>query len=397
MLDSMRRGAQSLVARLLFLVLIGSFALWGIPRDFIGQASGVATVGKAEIPAETFRRAFDNQLNSLSQQNKGKIDRNVAIALGLDKTVLDRLIGQSALLQLTERMKLGLSDETLAAGIKADPDFAGADGSFSRLNYDGLLQQAGLSEQGFLKMRRDDELRRQLTDAIAGATVAPTALSEVRRGYDDETRTFVHVTIDANKKITVPEPDDAKLTSTYENDKSRFMTDETRKVAVLTLTVDDLKGGIEVTDDELKKSYEDTKAGYDKPEKRRVQQIAFKDKAAADEAKKIIDAGTKNFMDVAKDNGAKESDVNLGFLTKTQMLDPKLAEAAFAAKRDELVGPVEGTFSTVLLRSIEVEDAKISTFEDVKDKVRDTLVTKKAETAVQEKVDLVIEARNAGD
>lgn len=396
MLESMRRGAQSMIARLFFVVLIGSFAIWGIPRDFVGASNDVAQIGSTAISADSFRRAFDSQLNSLSQQNKGKIDRDVAVKLGLDRAVLESLIGQGALLQMAEKMKLGVSDETLAAEIKADPEFAGPDGTFSKLNFDSSMQQAGLSEQGLFKIRRENELRSQLTDAMTSATVAPQVMAGVRRGYDDETRTLAHVTIDADKKIAVADPDDAQLNSVYNENKSRFKTDETRKLSVLTLTVEDMKGSVQVTDDDLQKSYADTKASFDKPEKRRVQQIAFKDKATAEDAKKVLAAGTKNFMDVAKDNGAKESDVNLGLIAKAQMLDPVIAEAVFGAKRDEVTGPVEGKFSTVLVRVIEIEDGKISTFDGVKDKVRDAFVTKKAEAAVQEKVNLVIEARNAG-
>jgi peptidyl-prolyl cis-trans isomerase D len=395
MLESMRQGAQSIWARILFIVLIAAFALWGVPTDFVGQSNAVAKIGDAEISSDSFKRAFDNQLNNMSRQNGGKFDRTVALAMGIDKQVLERLVGQGALLKMADTMKLGLSDETIAAGIKADPDFAGPDGKFSKLNYEGLLQQAGLSEQGFLRLRREDDLRAQITDAIAGATVAPSAMAEVRRNYEDETRTLAHFTIDANK-ISVADPDDAKLNTTYNDNKSRFMTDETRKLAVLTLTVEDLKSAAQVTDDDVKKSYEDTKAVYDKPEKRRVQQITFKDTAAAEEAKKAIAAGTKKFMDAATDAGLKETDVNLGFLTKKQMVDAKVAEAVFAAKRDDVVGPIEGTFAIVLARAIEVEDGKISTFDEVKDKVKDALLIKKAEALVTEKVDLVIEARNAG-
>ena len=105
--------------RIFFIVLMASFALWGVPRDFIGQSSAVAKIGGTEISSDTFRRAFDNQLNNLSRQNGGKLDRNAALAIGLDKQVLERLVGQGALLQMADKMKLGLSDETIATGIKA--------------------------------------------------------------------------------------------------------------------------------------------------------------------------------------------------------------------------------------------------------------------------------------
>src|SRR5690606_27001384 len=153
--------------------------------------------------------------------------------------------------------------------------------------------------------------------------------------WREETRTLEHVQIDP-KKVTVAEPDEAKLKETYEAQKADFMTPEYRKVAVLVLSADALKSEVSLTDDELKTYYTDHKATYDKPERRRLQQIAFKDKATAEAARKEIVEGKKNFLDVAKEHGATESDVNLGMVSKDKLIDPKIAEAAFALERDKL-------------------------------------------------------------
>ncbi len=82
----------------------------------------------------------------------------------------------------------------------------------------------------------------------------------------------------------------------YENNKAKFFTPEYRKVAVLLLTPDELKKDVTLTDDEVKAAYTETKETYDKPERRRLQQIAFKDKATAEAARKDILDGKKNFL-----------------------------------------------------------------------------------------------------
>jgi peptidyl-prolyl cis-trans isomerase D len=83
-------------------------------------------------------------------------------------------------------------------------------------------------------------------------------------------------------------------------------------------------------------------------------------------------------------------------LTKSQLIDPKIAEAAFALERDKLSEPVEGRFATVLVRAVEIDAGKESTFEEVKDQARDTLARERAAGLVQERYDLVEEGRNAG-
>lgn len=397
MLDAMRRGAQGWVAKLLFAVLIVSFGVfWNVSDVFRGYGRGaVATVGDTDITVTDFQRAFQNQIRGLSLQDGGRLTTEQALMLRLDRQALEQLVAQAAVKTHADQLGLSLSDETLAEGVRNDPNFHGPDGKFSRLGFEGLLRQLNLSEQGFLALRRDDELRGQISDALTSAIVVPKPMVEDLHAWREETRTLEHVQIDP-KKVTVAEPDEAKLKETYEAQKADFRTPEYRKVAVLVLSADALKSEVSLTDDELKTYYTDHKATYDKPERRRLQQIAFKDKATAEAARKEIVEGKKNFLDVAKEHGATESDVNLGMVSKDKLIDPKIAEAAFALERDKLSEPIEGRFAIVLVRAIEIDPGKESTFEEVKDQVRDKLATERATSLIQERFDLVEEGRNAG-
>lgn len=397
MLDALRRGAQGWLAKFLFAILIVSFGVfWNVSDVFRGAGRGsVATVGDTDISVTDFQRTFQNQIRSVSLEGGGRLTNEQALMLRFDRQALDQLIAQAAVKSHADSLGLSLSDETLAEGVRNDPDFAGPDGKFSRMGFDGLLRQMNLTEHGFLALRREDEVRRQISDALASAIAVPKPMVEDLNAWRDETRTIDHVTIDA-KKAVVADPDDAKINETYEANKSEFMTPEYRKVAMLVLSADALKSGVTLTDEELKSYYDENKATYDTPERRRLQQIAFKDKATAEAARADLVAGKKNFLDVAKEQGATESDVNLGLVAKDDMIDRKIADAAFALERDKLSEPIEGRFATVLVRAIEIQEGKVSTFDEVKDKVRDKLAGQRAEGLLQERFDLIEEGRNAG-
>lgn len=397
MLDAMRRGAQSWVAKILFAILIVSFGVfWNVSDVFRGYGRGaVATVGETEISVTDFQRAFQNLIRGVSLQDGGRLTTEQALMLRLDRQAIEQLVAQAAVKTHADQLGLSLSDETLAEGVRNDPNFHGPDGKFSRLGFDGLLRQLNLTEAGFLAIRREDELRGQISDALTSAVVVPKPMVEDLHAWREETRTLELVQVDA-AKVSVAEPDEAKLKETYEAQKSSFMTPEYRKVAVLVLSADALKSEVSLTDDELKTYYDEHKATYDKPERRRLQQIAFKDRAAAEAARRDIAEGKKNFLDVAKEQGATEQDVNLGMVSKEQLIDPKVAEAAFSLERDKLSEPVEGRFATVLVRAIEIQEGKESTFDEVKDQVRDKLAAERAQGLIQEHYDLVEEGRNAG-
>lgn len=397
MLDALRRGASGFLAKLLLGLLILSFGIWGIADVFTGFGRGsVATVGETEISVTEFDRVLRTELDGLSAESERRVTMEEARKEGLDRLVLSKMIGQAALRAYAGELNLGLSTEQVAEGLRSDPGFAGPDGKFSRTGFNDLLARIGVSEGQFLTLRRDDDLRQQLSSAILAGTVTPQAMIDIAIAYRNETRNIEFFKIDAAKSVTVPEPDDARLMTFFDEQKSTFMTPEYRAYNALVATTEELKKEVVLSEDELKAAYTDQKDTYDSPERRRVQQIAFKDRATAEAARETLVKGTKNFMDVAKETGANESDVNLGKLSKAQLIDPKIADVAFKIERDAISEVIEGRFATVVLRVIEIEPGRESTYEETKEKVRDKLATAKAATLLQERVDLVEEGRNAG-
>lgn len=397
MLDTLRRAASGNIAKLLLGLLIISFGMWGITDVFRGYGAGdVASVGGEKITIEGFDRMYRAEINSLSIENERRISQEEARKEGIDRLVLSKMITQSALEQQSKDLGLALTMDRVANELKSDPTFFGPDGKFSRLSFDDLLSRLGISENFFLSLRRSDELRQQITTALVSSIYVPKPIIDITNSFKNETRTIEFFNIDLTKNIKVSDPDEMKLKSYYDENKSQFMTPEFRKYSVLVASIDDLKNEASISEDEIKSNYEENKNSYDVPEKRRIQQLSFKEKNKALEAKNALTSGTKNFNEIAKELGAKESDINLGLLSKQELIDKKIAETIFKLDRDAISDAIEGQFSTVLVRVIEIEPGHLSTYEEVKDKVRDKLVTKQATNLLQERIDLVEEGRNAG-
>ena len=394
MLEMIRKGANSWAAKILLGLVALSFVYWGAERrSGPSGASSLATVGGTAITQTEFQRAYDTEINNLSQRAQRRVTAEEARAYGIDRRVLSRLVGQAAIDNQAKQLGLALSDETIAESLKRDPNFKGFDGKFDRAGFDNLLRNLGLSERGFIALKRQDDVRDQLTSAILAATVTPKPIVDAVYNWTEETRVIEHMTLDAGK-VTVAEPDAVKLKETYEGNKSQFMAPETRKLQILLLSVDELKKDVPVSDADIAASYEQSKDLYTTPELRRVQQIPFKTKEAAAAAKAAIDGG-KNFMAVAEENGLKESDVEIGLVNKKGIIDPRIATAAFALERDKVSDVVEGRLTTVLLRVPEIKGGKLSTLDEVKDRVRDKLARAKAKDDLQKLRDSADDMRNA--
>ncbi len=396
MLDAIRRGSTGWVAKILLAVLVFSFAIWGVADVFTGWGRGsIAKVGDREIRADDFQRAFQNELRTIQSRSRQRISTEDARAAGLDNRILSQLMAWAAVGEHAGELNLALSDATLLEALKKDPAFAGPDGTFSRIGFENTLYRSGFTERGYLALRRDDELRKQLTDALTKSIVIPETMVDVTNAWQGETRQVEYFTIDADKVITVPEPDEAQIKKTYEKNKSKFMAPEYRKLAVLVLSPDDLKKQMDVSEEEITTSYEDTKESYNTPERRRVQQIPFKDRAAADAAKKSITEG-KSFGTIAQESGARTTDIDLGLVKKSDLIDPKIADAAFALDKDSISDVVEGRFATVLLRVTDIQPAVVRTFDEVKDEVRNNLAKQKAEAKMLDLHDEIEDNRGAG-
>ena len=130
----------------------------------------------------------------------------------------------------------------------------------------------------------------------------------------------------------------------------------TARSLLLVLTPAEIASAIEISDADLKKGYEERKARYATPERRHLQQIVFPNieeaKAAADKLAK----GT-TFEALAAERGLKDTDIDLGTVTKSAMVDRAVADAAFALKEGEVSAPVEGRFGIVLVQADKIEPA----------------------------------------
>jgi peptidyl-prolyl cis-trans isomerase D len=396
MLDALRRGATTWVAKILFAILVLSFAIWGVADVFRGYGQGeLAQVGNTEITTDEFQRAYQQELDAMSRQFGRRLTAEQARAFGLDARVLSQLVSMAAIDAHARQMQLSLSDATIAEAIRQDPMFKGPDGKFSVLALEGLLRQAGLSERGYIATRRSEDIREQLTGALLNAVVPPDFLVKLLHDYREETRTADHFVIDAEKAITIPEPDPAKLAETYESNKRRFVTPQLRTLAIVSLPITEMKKRVSITEEEVAAAYAQEKERYNVPEKRRVQQIAFPSKAEAEKAAAAIAAG-KSFEEVARDAGVTAGDIELGLLARRDLIDPKIAEVAFSLPQDTVSDVVEGRFSTVLLRVAEIQPGKQRTLEEVAFEIRDRLAGEKATDALHKLVEQIEDDRAAG-
>ena len=396
-LDSLRKGAGGVIGIIFVLLLIGSFIIWFPAGWFHGYGSGdVIAVGDIKIGPQEYIRAQQDVLRAMSTQAGRSLSIQEARALGLDSRVLERLVGGAAIDQHARALHLGISDAALLEEIMQDPDFKDVSGNFSPAVFQQALHSIGMTEQGYLTSSRERNLRRQILSTVGKVANSPTLLVEALNRFNGETRTLRYVMVPPSVAGTIPEPTEDDLRRYYENHQSKFTQPEYRKIGVLAVTPETVKNKIEITDDDLRAAYEAGKDQLGKAERRHVQQIPFPDLAAANAAYEKIKSGT-DFVALAKDQGLSEADIDLGTVSRAEMADPTIADAAFALEENKVSEPVTGKLGgVVLLRVTSIEAGKSPTFEEAKPDLEKKLLKERASSAIYDLHDKIEDELAAG-
>ena len=394
MLEMFRNAGKSWVAKILLLLLAGSFGVWGIQDIFGGfRATALATVGDQEISDQEFSRSLNQTLQNIAQQQGQALTLEDARKMGLDRTVLNNLVRSAALDAQASKLKLNISAATIAEDARTNPVFQDSTGKFDPVKFGNILKLNGLNEQIYVASEVRNRLRSAITGSVQRGMKPPNTLVEALYRYRTEQRDARYFTVAASEADVAP-PTDDELKKQYEATPAAYTAPEYRSIAVLKVEPADLASRISVTSEELTAGYEKYKLDYFAPEKRTILQLSFPSVDEARKAKERIAAGT-DFMAIAKERGATDADITFADKTRKDFLDKTIAEAAFALKEGEVSDVVSGSLVTALLKATKVTAENQPTLEDVKDKLTQRLQGEKALEEIQTIYDTVENARNS--
>ena len=400
MLRRMRAAGQGVIgkvlATILFIILIASFAVWGIGDIFrTGPQNTVAQVGGTDISVEQFRTAYQTEIQRLSRQFGRNITSEQARAFGIDQQVLSRMISEAVFDQRTKTLGLSASDGLIARSIVEEPAFQGANGQFDRALFDRVLRDNSLTEAGYVQEQRKTVTRAHLAEAISGGMPVPLAAREAVHRYGAERRSASYFALPAAAAGDVPAPTAEQLQTFYNERKASFGAPEYRSVNVVALDAAALARPDEVSDADARARYEQVKgARFGTPERRTVQQIVFGSPEEAQAAAQRIKEGTA-FEAVATERAIAPADLELGTFARGEMLDPAVADAAFSLQEGAVSEVVQGRFGPVLVRVTQVQPEAVRSFEEVAGEIRQEVAQERARQSI-DRVHDEIEDMRAG-
>jgi peptidyl-prolyl cis-trans isomerase D len=400
MLRSLREASSNWLGKTILAAAVGllviSFAIWGIGDIFRGFGrSTVAKIGRTEITSEQFRVLYNDRLQQFARQLGRPVGADQARAMGLDRLVIGQLVSEILLDERARALGLALSDAEVSRQITNDPAFRGANGQFDRFRFEQTIRNMSYTEARYVAEQRRRLLRLELAGTIAAGLSAPKALVEAANRYQSERRSIEYLLIDRAQAGDIAPPAPEALAKFFDERKILFRAPEYRKVVIVSLIPSEQAQWIEIPDTELKRAYEERRARYVAPERRHILQIDFPSVGAAQVAAARIAQGT-SFVEVAKELGKTEKDIDLGIVAKSGMIDRAAADAAFALKEGEVSAPIQGRFGTVLVQVVKVEPEQVRSLEEVVGELKQELATARVKSETLDVYNKIEDARAEG-
>jgi peptidyl-prolyl cis-trans isomerase D len=387
----------------MFAVLIGAFAISMGGNNYFERYNQqtVAKVGSEAITPEQYRRAYERVLESLSQRAGRRISASEAKAFGLPNRVLQGLIQDAAIDSEAHKLGVGISEAGIRQSITTAPMFQDQKtGAFSQDKYQQFLQQIGYSAPGFEQEYKGDLIRRQIRGVFDTSGVLSKTLLEAYNRYGNEQRTLAYFTLAPEAAGAIDTPSEDALKAFYEERKTQFMAPEFRKVAVLSITPQTVGSKIAIAEDELKAEYAAKASQYSVPERRKIELIPFKTRAAADAAYQQLKAG-KDFLDVAKEAGFKQPDLDIGLVSRKEFsqkypTSEAIIKEAFSTDKGWVSKVADGPVSSVIVRVLEVIPGQEKSFEETKEQIRADLAAARSKAELSKAIKAFEEDRATG-
>lgn len=388
MLQTLRGSAGSFLVKILFVLLIASFAVWGIGDIFRGGGADttVAEVGPYSISAAEVDQEVRTQINNMRRFLGPDFDYEKARAMGLVEQSLEQLIQRALFLLMAQDIGLEVSDDVVRARIREQPNFRNQNDQFDPEQFRRVLASVGMTESSYVAFLREQVARELLVTAVGAGAYPPPMLAEAIYRFEREQRVAETMRLPYRAFADqVPEPSDDALQTFYQEHQEAYGAPEYRTLTVALLRVADFAANIEIPEEDLRTAFEENKNDYIEPERRTFRQAVLDSEDAAQTL--LSQARAKESLPLAAEAAGIEL---VSFDAASQDELPELGDTVFGLVPGELGGPVQTSFGWHVLEVTDVEAGSEQTFDDVRDEIRQSLREDRA-------VDVLYETANRLD
>ena len=379
LMDKLREGAQGRIAKIIFWLIILSFALAGV-GSYLNTPVNTdpAEVNGEPITGQALETAYRNERSRMEAQfgeSFSQLASNPDYTKQLRHSVLEKLVDQLVLDQQAHATHIRVGNEQVKETIRTMPEFQNQEGKFDNERYLSLLSQSNMTPAGFSESIRQDLVRQNWIGGLVSSEFALPGEVSTIDALLQQARDVTLYTLPVDHFMKTVQVSDAELDTYYQAHQKQFMSPDQVKISYVLLNAKDLQGEIKVSEQDARDYYDQHADQYRTSERRQVAHIliAQKDEAAALKEAESLLTQLKSGADFAKlatkhstDKLSARKGGELEWFEKGVM-DPEFEKAAFALQKSgDLSTVVKSQFGYHIIKLLGIQPETSKSFDQVK-------------------------------
>jgi len=383
MLTAIKERASGWIAWALVILISIPFALWGINSYFEGASKiSVASVNGVEVEESIYQQALSEQRRSLVQMMGRNIDAEFFASKTFKLQALESLIDSQLQAEYLADRGYRITNEQLSNRIATFAAFQ-SEGRFDPARYEMLLQNAGLTVEGFERQQRQQGAVDQLRFGLRATSLVIPAMTDRAIRLLMQQRRAQYSVLDLQPYLDTVRVAEGAVRDEYEKHLDRYVQPPQMQVDYLALSVDALATQAVITADAEQAYYDDNTDRFTQPGSRSASHILMGVPAdaadevveqARDEAAALVVKARdgQDFGELARkyssDPGSAGRGGDLGIIRPGTMT-PAFEAAVFALDLGQISDPVRTEYGWHVIKLTDLRESVVSPFAEVQNEI----------------------------
>ena len=403
MLITIRERASGVIGWTVAGVIILVFAVWGIGSYFEGVSEIiVATADKIEINQQTYQQAMSDRRRRLVQMMGRNVDAELFSSTAFKRQVVEELIDTTLQNETLHASGFRISDAQLAALIQNTAVFH-TDGQFDRDRYELLVQNSGMTIQGYESYQRQQGVVDQLVRGLGQSAIVSTNSIDKAWKLLDQRRIASYTTLEFDNFLDDIQVSETAIEKEYQANLDGYFEPASIQVDYLKLSVEDLGTRLDVDEADILRMYEDNPDRYRQPGSRSASHILLS--VSPDAANAQIDQvrqraseivararGGESFASLAEvnsdDKGSAKRGGELGVIRPGTMAKP-FEDAVFVMGEGEISEPVRTQYGFHVIRLDRITESRVQPLDQVRSEIEAEVRRLRAEEQFNELAEIL--------
>ena len=403
MLITIRERASGVIGWTVAGVIILVFAVWGIGSYFEGVSEIiVATADKIEINQQTYQQAMSDRRRRLVQMMGRNVDAELFSSTAFKRQVVEELIDTTLQNETLHASGFRISDAQLAALIQNTAVFH-TDGQFDRDRYELLVQNSGMTIQGYESYQRQQGVVDQLVRGLGQSAIVSTNSIDKAWKLLDQRRIASYTTLEFDNFLDDIQVSETAIEKEYQANLDGYFEPASIQVDYLKLSVEDLGTRLDVDEADILRMYEDNPDRYRQPGSRSASHILLS--VSPDAADAQIDQvrqraseivararGGESFASLAEvnsdDKGSVKRGGELGVIRPGTMAKP-FEDAVFVMGEGEISEPVRTQYGFHVIRLDRITESRVQPLDQVRSEIEAEVRRLRAEEQFNELAEIL--------